>query len=603
MKKLYKYCAVAALALTATSCANFLEEDPKGKMVAENFFQSGNDLTLALNALYSQVTQSQRHSNPYIVQLQGDDITIATLSKEAYTSADAFKDPSDVKGARDLWAFRYQVIQAANLIIDNAENAKEATQQEINIALGNALYWRAYSYFELVRVFGPLPVNEHNLPDNNSTPMTGVEDIYKMIIRDLERANDLNLPATYKDMKYSGQNYGFTDKCNYWVTSAAVKATLAAVYMNRGGWPFYEKNQFGFEYYEKAADLLKEVYDGATTIYGLELEQDYGQVYSYGNNWSAEQLITVGYMNTPGNMNVYTSQFSKCQTPEQFQAGWIDFAAEYKWWSEYPAGPRRDAVYEEVIYTNNNYVDEVTGKVICISWWATDDEKLPTASRSNAVFKIYHPTFASLQVNADEEQHPISAPYDCRKPVYQGQSVPQNHRLIRYSEVLCWFAECAARTGKYTAEAKAGLQQVLDRAYGPGVKTVEADMAEQAVMEHGYEVTGYPLALVTRRADLFRLDRLKEVWEYRKDVASQNKVVVPAGTMTTSFKTESVKVPDSPRPQKKRIEYTYPLAFDLVLAEDVEMAPEWRGYESMYMVYPPEEVIKNPNIKRVSAMN
>lgn len=477
MKKLYKYCAVAALALTATSCANFLEEEPKGKMVAENFFKSSNDLTLALNALYSQVTQSQRHSNPYIIQLQGDDITINTTTKEAYTSADGFKDPSDDKGANDLWAFRYQVIQAANLIIDNAENADEASKEDINIALGNALYWRAYSYFELVRVFGPLPLNEHNLPDS---PMTGVEAIYDLIMRDLERANALNLPATY-----NGKKYGFTDKCNYWVTSAAVKATLAAVYMNRGGWPFYENGDFGTEWYGKAADLLKEVYDGVevTKIYALELEQDYGQVYSYGNNWSAEQLITVGYMDTPGNMNNFTSQFSKCQTPGQYQNGWIDFMGEYKWWSEYPESPRKHAIYEDVIYTSiKNSAANPVSPVICVSWWATENEAEVNASRSNARNSIYHPTFASMQVNAvsEQEQTPIAAPYNCRQAVYQGQSVPQNHRLIRYSEVLCWFAEAAARSGKHEADAKIGFQKVLDRAYGAGVKSVEADMAEQA---------------------------------------------------------------------------------------------------------------------------
>ncbi len=587
MKKLYKYCAVAALALTATSCANFLEEEPEGKMVAENFFKSGNDLTLALNALYSQVTQSQRHSNPYIIQLQGDDITINTTEKEAYTSADAFKDPSDDKGANDLWAFRYQVIQAANLIIDNAENADEASQEEINIALGNALYWRAYSYFELVRVFGPLPLNEHNLPD---PPMTGVEDIYKLIISDLERANALNLPATYQ-----GQKYGFTEKCNYWVTSAAVKATLAAVYMNRGGWPFYEKGQFGTEWYGKAADLLKEVYDGAKT-YGLELEQDYGQVYSIGNNWSAEQLITVAYMDTPGNMNNFTSQFSKCQTSGQYQSGWIDFMGEYKWWAEYPDGPRKHAVYEDVIFTDlKNSAANPISPIICVSWWATEDEKEVNASRTNARNTIYHPTFASMQVNAvsSQEQTVIYEPYDCRKAVYQGQSVPQNHRLIRYSEVLCWFAEAAARSGsKYVAEAKDGLQMVLDRAYGQGVKSVEADMAEQAVLEHGYEVTGYPLALVTRRADLFRLDRLKDVWEYRN--GPQQTVLVKAGTPTTSYKKQG---------RAKFEEYDYNITYDVVRAEDNQVAEKWRGYESMYYIYPTKEVIKDPNIKRTSAMN
>ena len=41
------------------------------------------------------------------------------------------------------------------------------SQEEINIALGQGYYWRAFAYFNLVRVFGPLPMNLHILPDNN----------------------------------------------------------------------------------------------------------------------------------------------------------------------------------------------------------------------------------------------------------------------------------------------------------------------------------------------------------------------------------------------------------------------------------------------------
>ncbi|MDE6817851.1 MAG: hypothetical protein K2J09_01615, partial [Muribaculaceae bacterium] len=116
--------------------------------------------------------------------------------------------------------------------------------------------------------------------------------------------------------------------------------------------------------------------------------------------------------------------------------------------------------------------------------------------------------------------------------------------------------------------------------------------AEQAWLEHGYEVTGYPLALVTRRADQFRLDRLKEAWEYRN--GPQDDILVPAGTATTAYKVAG---------RLQYAEYTYQLSYDLKRAEDNQVAAQWRGYQSMYYPYPPKEIIKNPNIKRVSAMN
>ena len=52
------------------------------------------------------------------------------------------------------------------------------SQEEINIALGQG-YWRAFAYFNLVRVFGPLPMNLHNLPDNNLTPLSVCRSIGK----------------------------------------------------------------------------------------------------------------------------------------------------------------------------------------------------------------------------------------------------------------------------------------------------------------------------------------------------------------------------------------------------------------------------------------
>ena len=36
------------------------------------------------------------------------------------------------------------------------------SQEEINIALCQCFYWRAFAYINLVRVFCPLPMNLHN---------------------------------------------------------------------------------------------------------------------------------------------------------------------------------------------------------------------------------------------------------------------------------------------------------------------------------------------------------------------------------------------------------------------------------------------------------
>lgn len=612
MKKL-KYIAITTLALAATSCANFLEEEPKGQMVTENFFQSENDLNLALNALYHQVQYSQTNSNSTIVQLQGDDITVFNTAKNPYYTADTFRPTVDYKGVEALWLGKYRVIQAANLIIDNADRAADkASEQTILNAKGNALFWRACAYFELVRVFGPLPVNPHNEANFNAT-MTSVEEIYNMIITDLETADTYNLPVSYADATYK---YGNTDGCNYWVTQQAVKAALAAVYMNRAGYPFYTSKDGDSDertaWYKKAADKAYEVIKGVNEgTYDNQMETDWKMVYPYGNNWSKEQLITISFIDIPGvmgdhNTNGDVSQFSLCQLVEQYQGGWGDFIGERLWWAQFPDGPRKRAVYEPSIYTGMK--DENTGELMQINWWSTSDQQ--AYDGSNSVLTVYHPTFASMLTNtkSDADTSPSTEPYDCTKPAYLGQQVPANHRYIRYSEVICWFAESVGRGNitEYNTAAQTELQKVINRAYEDGQAPstngkTGADLAEMAYKEHGYEVTGYPLALCTRRADQFRMDALKETFDYRR--GEQTEILVPAGTTTLGYATESVKVEGKPRPVNMTVAKQYTLSYNVITKENVDMAESWNGYESMYMPYPPTEQIKNPNIKRVSAFN
>ncbi|MDE6306775.1 MAG: RagB/SusD family nutrient uptake outer membrane protein [Muribaculaceae bacterium] len=588
MKQIYKLLAAGSVVFGATlaSCSDFLTEEPNGKLVPEAFFQTANDLDMAVNALYFNVAQAWSNSNPCIPAVQGDDMTSTTGSnKSAYLSADSYSEPSDYKGINALWLWQYNVIQAANPIIDNAARA-QTTQENINVALGNAYFWRACAYFQLVRTFGPLPLNLHNESDNNSTPLSSVEDVYRLIESDLVNAENCNLPESY-----AGRNLGYVGNTNVWISKQAVKSLMAAVYMNMAGYPL----NLGTEYYKKAAEKAKEVIDGVKSgIYPHHLEADWKDVYSYGNNFSAEQIVTISYYAVPGQMGSFTSnvsQFPLCHRFSELNSGWGDFIPERYFWSRFPDGPRKNAVYDPLI---NTYLKDNDGNYLCVSWWATKDKK--AYNGSNAVVGMFHPMFSSFSVNADESGAPIAAPYDYSKPQVTLQSIDLAHRFIRYSEVLCWFAESAARAGVYQSEALAALKEVQDRAYAPGVTPDNSDLAEAAYREHGYEVAGYPLALVTRRSDEFRMNRLEEAWRYR--TGAQNAVIVPAGTVTHSYEQTRIVDPVTHRPKYVNAPITYVLEEDIVIKETMDVTAPWDGINSIYQVYPPQETEKNPLIKR-----
>lgn len=556
-------CLMAASMFIFSSCNDFLTEDPKGKLTPDNFYSNQNEIDMAVNALYFKVQSYQCNSNPMILHCQGDDVTSTTGSnKAAYLSADAYESPTDTKGLEDAWRRMYQIILVANDIISNASKAG-LSQENMNLAMGQAYYWRAYSYFTLVRLFGPLPMNLNNEPDNNSTPLTSVEDVYKQILDDLENAEKCNLPAKYdkSPQAINGQNL--------YVSQQTVKATLAAVYMSMAGYPLNKT-----EYYAEAAKKAKEVIDGVNNgTYNHGLLEKWEDVYSYGNNHHFETLLGIDYNTTTGGWSDYDSQFSSCHQLAGLK-GWGDFIPERKFWLNYPDGPRKDAVFAKQLLTSQG---------VLVDWWATQDGE--PYNGQNAVVSDYRPMYVSFTVN----DGPAAAPYDYTKPFWGGMCINKRHQLIRYSEVLLWYAESAARANLDLTEAKNALKQVRQRAYADQTKVYEVDnmnaeqLAEAAYMEHGYEVGGYVLAMVTRRSDEFRMNRLKENYDYRS--GSQSLVLVPKGTLTSSMDSQGNA-------------FTYTLKEDLILKENMSVTAPWNNENSIYHNYPPKEVEKNPNLKR-----
>lgn len=564
-------CCLLAASLTAASCSDFLTEDPKGQLTPETFFKTQSDLDQSVDALYSLVQDLQCNSNSMIVKCQGDDVTSTTgTNKAAYLSADAFETPTDTKGISRTWSAMYSIVKAANLIIENASKVS-TTQDEINIALGQAYYWRAYAYFELVRVFGPVPINLNNDASNTKASPNSVEEVYNQIVKDLIAAEQCNLPAKYTVSKRS------IDGQNIWVSAQAVKATLAAVYLNMAGYPLNKT-----ENYALAAAKAKEVIDGVEAgTYDQALLADWNKVYSYGMNHHNETILGIDYNSTPGGWSNQDSQISSCHQFTTINGGWGDFLAERHFWKNFPDGARKDAVYAKQIYVSGNTVD----------WWATTDGEAYTKNEdgtTNAVISDFRPMFVGVTVN-DNAGSPAVADYDYTKPFWGGMCVNKRHQLIRYSEVLCWYAEAAARAGQDLAAAKAALKQVRARAYADQTKVAEVDamsadqLAEAAYTEHGYEVAGNVLGMVTRRDDEFRMNRLKEAHDFR--AGEQDEVLVPAGTLT-----HSVDAQGNP--------FTYTLKADVKMKENMPVTVAWKDAESIYHIYPPTEVEQNPNLKR-----
>ena len=539
-KLLYTGCFMAASMLSLTSCGDFLDEDPKGQLNPDTFYTIEDDYTAGVNTLYDKVNQTQSWTNPMYPQWQGDDITANPGSnKQACAALDAFDSDGANKGVTEAWTQHYAVIKTANLIIEGSEKFP-GDKAKIATALGNAHFWRAYSYYYLVRVFGKLPIiTKTNIEQFEAQP-SEIEKVYELIVQDLKDAIN-ELPTGYD--KEPARLFGV----DVWATKQAAQSTLAAVYMSMAGYPLNK----GTEYYKLAAELAKDVITNNGT-YGFILNQDWKDVYSMGNNYNMETVL--GINNDAKGWWDHDSQLSSCCRFEGLgDGGWGDAWGEIAFWKRYPEGPRKNAIYAPKVTFQETITEKIGDKEVkkdkiskAVNWWELDNNGKP-------VVDAYHPMFTIFTVNADEKGTMLKQPYDYMGINYKGMVNDRRHNLIRYSEVLLWYAESAARAGlSDLTEAKKCLKLVRNRAVtdvdnvtlGDGT-TVKIDnmsaaqLAEACYIEHGWEVAGNWVSMVTRRSDELRMDELKKNFEYR--VANAPIVVAKEGGKEYTAK-ESVTV-------------------------------------------------------------
>lgn len=566
-KLLYTGCFMAASMLSLTSCGDFLDEDPKGQLNPDTFYTIEEDYTAGVNTLYDKVNQTQSWTNPMYPQWQGDDITANPGSnKQACAALDAFDSDGANKGVTEAWTQHYAVIKTANLIIEGSEKFPD-DKAKIATALGNAHFWRAYSYYYLVRVFGKLPIiTKTNIEQFDAQP-SEIEKVYELIVQDLKDAIN-ELPTGYD--KEPARLFGV----DVWATKQAAQSTLAAVYMSMAGYPLNK----GTEYYKLAAELAKDVITNNGT-YGFILNQDWKDVYSMGNNYNMETVL--GINNDAKGWWDHDSQLSSCCRFEGLgDGGWGDAWGEIAFWKRYPEGPRKNAIYAPKVTFQETITEKIGDEEVkkdkiskAVYWWELDNNGKP-------VVDAYHPMFTIFTVNADEKGTMLKQPYDYMGINYKGMVNDRHHNLIRYSEVLLWYAESAARAGLDLREAKYYLRLVRQRAVNSAdvdkvtlsdgsIVNIDnmnaAQLAEACYIEHGWEVAGNWVSMVTRRSDELRMDELKKNFEYR--VANAPIVVAKEGGK----------------------EYT--------AKESVSVKGTW-SEDRIYCPYPTTDGEKNPNLKR-----
>ena len=200
MKKLLYIFLIICGSCLFLSCEDFLDVKPISSATSGNSFETKDDIEAALIAAYNTL-----HIEYYI----WDNILLGDVrSDNAYAGppddVDIYEyDMLTVSSSNNRlvynWRDLYNGVARCNTVlskIDGIEGISETDSKEIK---GQARFLRALYYFDLVKLFGGLPLveaTESSDPDKIQIPRSSVTETYDFIVEDLEFASD-NLPVTF----------------------------------------------------------------------------------------------------------------------------------------------------------------------------------------------------------------------------------------------------------------------------------------------------------------------------------------------------------------------------------------------------------------------
>ncbi|MEI9918184.1 MAG: RagB/SusD family nutrient uptake outer membrane protein [Bacteroidota bacterium] len=331
---------------------------------------------------------------------------------------DDFNTTSTNKFAETLWGGHYNGIGTANQALKALNSSTVLTADVKNEYIAEVRFIRGYLYFNLVRMFGKVPLVLNVAADAEDaatnpvfTKRAAVADVYAAIESDLQFAAD-NLPLK------SAASQGH-------VTKGAAQAMLAKVYMYQQDW-------------QKVFDLTNDVI--ASNQYSLIT--DYASLWRQSQDFGAESIFEIG-TGKFNNANLKIDNYTVCQGPRTGGAGgWDDLGWGFNDPSQSlvnsyePGDLRRDAT---IIFVNNSGDHKGT------TFW--DGYRLPSADSVQNLRYNY-----KAYTSKTKEQFAIATDKDR----------PKNVRILRYAEVLLMNAEAGVHLGQGDPDGKINL--LRDRA-------------------------------------------------------------------------------------------------------------------------------------------
>lgn len=258
------------------ACSDFLDVEVNNQLAIENFYETDEDAEQALIAAYDILQWHENRfgwASPYLVKtLPSDESTAGGANsgdQPNYVAIDRYNFDATNAPVEATWTIAYWGVYRANLVINNVEPNSDVKRR----AIAEAKALRAYNYFELVSMFGNVPLILQELtPSDYNQTRTDKATVYQQIEDDLTAAIE-DLP---NKSEYSAAN-------RFRVSKGTAYAILGKAHLYQEDWP--------------AAAIA---FNAIITSGEYDLEPDFANLFSEQAELGVESVFETVYVTTAG---------------------------------------------------------------------------------------------------------------------------------------------------------------------------------------------------------------------------------------------------------------------------------------------------------------
>jgi hypothetical protein len=228
-KYIFRYAFAASLLISSVSCKKSLNLQPISDATVDNSYTSAKQAEAALAGAYNTFVTTDYYiwDNLYLGDVRADNNYAGGDNPDFYQLDYLQVSTTNSKILGD-WTTLYNGILKANTVIQRVPVIADPALTAVRKAqiVGEAKFLRAYHYFQLVKLWGGVPLITVPVsgtdPDDINTPRSTVAEVYNQIITDLTDAAT-TLPDSYGDPGINKAR----------ATKGAANALLAKVYAQK----------------------------------------------------------------------------------------------------------------------------------------------------------------------------------------------------------------------------------------------------------------------------------------------------------------------------------------------------------------------------------